>query len=592
MDRHRSPGGESIMTKRRMMNNREIADIFEAVANLMEIKGEAIYRILAYRRAAETLGGLGRDIRDVWEAGELEAIPGVGKAIAGKIDEMISTGRLEFYEKLAAEVPPGLIDVLKVDGVGPKKAARFWKEAGITSLDELEVVAKAGELKMLSGMGAKSEQRILVAIEALRSRPADRHLLDAAWEAAEALMSALRDFDEVVAIEVGGSLRRWRETIGDLDLVAASKNPQEVMKAFVSLPQVSRILGQGDTKTSVELHDGMRVQLWVHPPDRFGSALQYATGSQAHNVKLREIAIKQGLSLSEHGFKRDDGSELLCSEEAMVYRQLGMDWVPPALREDQGELAAAQVDELPELVQEADLRGELHSHTNWSDGKGELEEMIQVAIELGMEYLVISDHSRSLGIANGLSIERLKEQREVLEEVQDKVGEQIHLLHGSEVEILADGSLDYPDEILAWLDIVIASLHTSLTQPRDQVTDRLLNAIRNPHVDVIGHLTGRLIQKRNPADLDVDRILKEGAAHGVVFEINSNAERLDLKDSHARRAIELGCKLAINTDAHHPGHFSFRRYGVGTAQRAWATPQSIVNAWPSGELLKWLKSRG
>jgi DNA polymerase (family 10) len=574
------------------MNNQEIAGIFEAVANLMEIKGEAIYRILAYRRAAETLGSLGRDIRDVWEAEELEAIPGVGKAIAAKIDELIRTGRLEFYDKLASEVPPGLIEVLSVEGVGPKKAAQFWKEAGITSLDALEQAAKAGDLKALSGMGAKSEQRILAGIEALRSRPTDRHLLDDAWETAERLMDALRDMDEILAVEAGGSLRRWRETIGDLDLVAASEDPEIVMKAFVSLPQVSRVLGQGELKTSVELHDGMRVQLWVHPSDRFGTALQYATGSQAHNVKLREMALKQELSLSEHGFKREDGSEILCSEESLVYKHLGIEWIPPAMREDQGELEAAKAGSLPELVQEVDLRGELHAHTNWSDGKGELEEMVRAAIDLGMEYLVISDHSRSLGIANGLSIERLKEQRQLIEEMQDKLGKQIHLLHGSEVEILADGSLDYPDEILAWLDIVIASMHISLTQPRDQVTERLLNAVRNPHVDVIGHLTGRLIQKRDPADLDVDRILKEGASHGVVFEINANAERLDLKDSHAQRALQLGCTLAINTDAHHPSHFLFRRYGVGTAQRAWATPNSILNTWPKQKLIDWVRARG
>ena len=336
------------------MNNQKMAGIFDAVANLMEIKGEAIYRILAYRRAAETLASLGRDIRDVWEAGELEAIPGVGKAIAAKIDEMIRTGQLEFYEKLAAEVPPGLIEVLSVEGVGPKKAAQFWKEAGITSLDALEQAAKAGELKALSGMGAKSEQRILAGIEALRSRSTDRHLLDVAWGTAAKLMEALRDMDEVLAVEAGGSLKRWRETIGDLDLVAASEEPGKVMEAFVALPRVSRVLGQGEMKTSVELHDGMRVQLWVHPPDRFGSALQYATGSQAHNVKLREIALKQGLSLSEHGFKRDDSSEILCSEESQVYEQLGMQWIPPAMREDQGELEAAQAGSLPDLVQEAD----------------------------------------------------------------------------------------------------------------------------------------------------------------------------------------------------------------------------------------------
>jgi DNA polymerase (family 10) len=574
------------------MNNREMADTLEAVANLMEIKGEAIYRILAYRRAAEALRALGRNVRDIWEAGELETIPGVGKAIAGKIDEMIRTDQLAFYKNLAKEVPPGLIEVLKVEGVGPKKAAQFWKEAGIASLEELEAAAKAGELRALSGMGGKSEKKILNGIQALRDRATDRYLLSDAWQAAQGLIEAMRRVKEVKRIESAGSLRRWRETIGDLDLVAASDSPSIVMEAFVGLPQIERVLGKGDTKSSVELRDGMRVQLWVHPPERFGSAWQYATGSQAHNVRLRELALTQGLSLSEHGFKREDGSEILCHEETEVYEQLDLAWIPPELREDLGEIAAAQDADFSNLVTMEDLRGELHAHSNWSDGSVSIDEMAQSAITHGIKYLVISDHSRSLGIANGLSIDQLIQQREEILHVQKKVGEKIRLIQGSEVEILADGSLDYPDEVLAQLDLVIASLHTSLNQPREKVTQRVLNAVRNPHVDIIGHLTGRLINKRNPADLDVESILAEGAAHDVVFEINANAERLDLKDSHARMALEFGCKLAINTDAHSPEHFDFRRFGVGTARRAGAPISSVVNTWPFDEFQAWLIQRG
>jgi DNA polymerase (family 10) len=573
------------------MNNREMAGTFEAIANLMEIKGEAIYRILAYRRAAEALRGLGRDISKIWEAGELEDIPGVGKAIAGKIDEMIRTDRLEFYEKLASEIPPGLIELLKIDGIGPKKAAQFWSEGGITSIEELEEAAKEGRLSSLSGMGSKSEQKIIDGIQALKSRTTERYLLSSAWDTAQALIGAMGKVKEVERIEAAGSLRRSRETIGDLDLLVASEFPTQVMDAFIELPQVERVLGKGDTKASVELVDGMRVQLWVHPSERFGSAWQYATGSQAHNVRLREIALKKGLSLSEHGYKREDGSELLSKDEAEVYAALGLAWIPPELREDQGEIARAQSADFSDLVTLNDLQGELHAHTIWSDGKASIEEMTQSAIGLGMEYLVISDHSRSLGIANGLSIDRLMEQRVKIREVQKKVGKKIRLMHGSEVEIMSDGTLDYPDDVLEQLDIVIASLHTSQKQAKKQVTQRLLNAVRNPHVDIIGHLTGRLINRRDPADLDVEAILKEGAARGVVFEINANAERLDLKDSHARMALDFGCTLAINTDAHHPDHFDFQRFGIGTARRAAAPAQAILNTWSFKDLEAWLKQR-
>jgi DNA polymerase (family 10) len=308
-------------------------------------------------------------------------------------------------------------------------------------------------------------------------------------------------------------------------------------------------------------------------------------------VRLREIALKKGLSLSEHGYKREDGSELLSKDEAEVYAALGLAWIPPELREDQGEIARAQSADFSDLVTLNDLRGELHAHTIWSDGKASIEEMTQSAIGLGMEYLVISDHSRSLGIANGLSIDRLMEQRVKIREVQKKVGKKIRLMHGSEVEIMSDGTLDYPDDVLEQLDIVIASLHTSQKQAKKQVTQRLLNAVRNPHVDIIGHLTGRLINRRDPADLDVEAILKEGAARGVVFEINANAERLDLKDSHARMALDFGCTLAINTDAHHPDHFDFQRYGIGTARRAAAPAQAILNTWSFKDLEAWLKQR-
>jgi DNA polymerase (family 10) len=574
------------------VKNREIAEIFETIADLLEIKGEAVYRVIAYRRAGEALRSLGLDVNIVWEEDGLEAIPSVGKAIAAKIDELLRTGHLEFYEKLTAEVPAGLGDVLTVGGVGPKKAARFWKELDITTLDELEQAARTGKLRQLSGIGERSEARILENIIAQKRQQTGRVLLGEAWTKAQQLLSQLWEIEGVQRAEAAGSLRRMRETIGDLDLLVCAQDTPRVIQAFVAFPEVDRVLGQGEIKASVELIDGLRVQLWVHPQERFGSALQYATGSQGHNVRLREAAQKVGLSLSEHGFQNQEGDMIFCREEEEVYSVLGLPWIPPTLREDRGEIKTAKDVSLPQLVELEDLRGELHTHSKWSDGKSSILEMAEAAIELSMEYLVISDHSRSLGIAGGLSIEDLRAQRAEIKRVQKQLGKRLTLLQGSEVEILANGELDYPDDILQGLDIVIASLHTSLRQPRDQVTERVLRSIKNPHVDIIAHPTGRLIGKRDPADLDIGAIFQAAAEHDTVLEINSNPERLDLKDTHARRALESGCRLAINTDAHHPDHFAFRRFGVGTAQRSWAEAPSIVNTWSLNRLLAWLKTRG
>lgn len=573
------------------MNNREVAGLFSDTADLLEIKGEAIYRILAYRKAAESLSALGEDINDVWRTNRLREIPGVGEAIASKIDELLETGKLTFYDKLAAEIPPSLVEVLKVGDVGPKKAARFWKELGITTLAELEAAAREGRLRGLAGMGERSEARILESIQALTRRETGRISLGVAWPAAQGYLERLRSLAEVDAAEAGGSLRRMRETVGDLDLIVASDDPAAVMEAFLAFPEVERVRGQGETKASVELHDGMRVQLWVHPSAHFGTALQYATGSQAHNVRLRELSLARGLSLSEHGFKPKKGKEIRCATEEEVYETLGLPWIPPEMREDRGEIKAALEGRLPEPITVADMQGELHAHTDWSDGQTSIEGMARAAADLGLRYLVISDHSRSLGVANGLSVERLEAQRKAIAAAQKSV-RGLRLLHGSEVEILADGRLDYPDEVLARLDVVVASLHTSLRQPREKVTSRLLSAIRNPHVDIIGHPTGRMISVREAADLDMESILTAAIENDVALEINANPERLDLNDAHTRRVIDLGGLLSINTDAHHPDHFAFRRYGAGVARRAWAPAEAVINTWPLERLLDWLTARG
>ncbi len=577
------------MTPERM-TNQQLAEIFQTIANLLEIKGEVIYKILAYRKAADSLNALGRDVNEIWQEGKLTEIPGVGKAIAEKIDELLSTGKLEFFEKLTAEMPVSLVELLHVPDLGPKKVALFWKQAGITDLTELEAASRAGQLRDLPGMGEKSETKILSGIEAL-ARRTTRTPLGKAWPIAQDLLAMLREVPGVKAAEAAGSFRRMRATVGDLDLLAAASNSKPVMKAFVNHPDVVRVLGHGDTKSSVEFSFGMRAQLWVHPPERFGTALQYATGSKDHNVRLRELALKKGLSLSDQAFVKKDGTEILCATEEEVYQMLGLPWIPPELREDRGEVQAALAGSLPNLLEVQDIRAELHCHSTWSDGHVSIKEMAEGARGRGRKVLAITDHSYSLGIAGGLTAEDLKKQRSEIDAVQQELGDSILLLQGSEVEIRADGSLDFPDEVLANLDIVFASLHVSLRQPRQQVTQRLLNVIRNPHVDVIGHPTGRLIPDREGADLDMEAVFETCTRSGLALEINAHPARLDLDDVYSHRAIDLGIPLSINTDAHSPDEMDLVHFGVATARRGWVEPEDVINTWSTERLLNWLKNR-
>jgi DNA polymerase (family 10) len=570
--------------------NHQLAEVFQTIANLLEIKGEVIYKILAYRKAADSLESLGQDINEIWRAGKLQEVPGVGKAIAEKIDELLSTGQLGFLEKLKTEVPVSLVELLQVPELGPKKAALFWKQAGITDLAGLEAAARAGKLRDLPGMGEKSEAKIIAGIEAL-SRRTTRTPLGKAWPAAQELLKTLRQMPGVQAAEVAGSLRRMKPTVGDLDLLAAASDSKPVMAAFTSLPQVARVLGSGETKSSVEFNNGLRAQLWVHPPERFGTALQYATGSKDHNVRLRELALKKGLSLSDQAFVRPDGSEILCATEEEVYDQLGLPWIPPELREDRGEVQAALAGKLPRLIAREDLRAELHCHTNWSDGTKTIKEMAEAARERGLRLLAITDHSQSLGVARGLTPERLVEQRKEIDAAQAGLGDSIRLLQGAEVEISAEGELDFDDEVLASLDVVIAALHVSLRQPREKVTQRLLNAIRNPHVDIIAHPTGRLIPDREGADLDMDAVLAAAAESGVALEINAYPARLDLEDIYARRAAEMGIPLCINTDAHSFSDLDLVHFGISMARRGWVGPQQVINTWEPERLEEWFRER-
>ncbi|MDX1616820.1 MAG: DNA polymerase/3'-5' exonuclease PolX [Candidatus Promineifilaceae bacterium] len=575
------------------MNNREIAQTFATIADLLAIRGDSVHRVLAYRRAAENVTELGRDLDAIRQEGKLQDIPGIGATLAAKIAEMLDSGRLEFYETLTAEIPGTLVELLRVEGLGPKRVKQLYDELGIESLEELSAAAQAGRLRELSGLGKKSEAKILAGIATLDRHGDERMLLGVAWPIAHEILSELRALPGVIKAAAAGSLRRMRETTGDIDLLVAAEASAEVMRYFREMQRVDNVLGSGPTKTSVVLHNGVQVDLRVLAPQRWGTLLSYFTGSKAHNVRLREVALAKGFSLNEHAFTSlEDGSEILCASEEAVYEVLDLPYIPPQLREDRGEIEAASARALPELVSLTDLRGDLHMHTTWSDGRQTVREMARAAQALGHEYIVITDHSASLGIANGLSVERLWAQQEEIRAVDEEMGPAFRVLHGSEIEIRADGSLDYTDDVLAGLDFVIASLHMSLAQPRDVITRRALAAIENPHVDMLAHPTGRLMPERAGADLDMDRVLAAAAQHGTILEVNASPSRLDLRDSHVRRALEIGVRLAINTDAHHSDQLELTHFGVGTAQRGWATATSVVNTWPIDRLLRYLRGRG
>jgi DNA polymerase (family X) len=573
-----------------MASNRDVADIFISIADLLEIKSEVVYKILAYRKAADSILNLGRDVNEAWRSGELLSIPGVGKTIAEKIDELLSTGQMEFYEKLKAEVPVTLTELLRVPDLGPKKVTMLWKKAGITSLAELEAAARAGKLRSLPGMGEKTETRIIAGIEAV-ARRTDRMPLAYAWPYAENLLDRLRQVPGVLKAAAAGSLRRMRATVGDLDLLVAAEDPAVVMDAFIRLPDVLLVTSHGEVKSSVEFNNRLRAQLWVQPPERFGSALVYATGSKDHNVRLREMALSKKLSLSDKGFLKEDGGEILCASEEDVYEVLGLPWIPPELREDRGEVEAALKGKLPRLLERADLKADLHTHSPWSDGRYPIKEMAQAAIDRGYTIMAVTDHSGGLGITGGVPADRVLDQRSEIKSIQQELGDSILLLHGMEVEIRADGTLDYPDEVLAQLDLVIASLHVSLRQPRPQITQRMLNAVRNPHVDIIGHPTGRLIPDREGADLDMDAVFSAAAETGVCMEISAHPLRLDLEDIYARRAAELGILISLNTDAHSPKDMDMVHFGVANARRGWLEPHHVINTWEPERLLSWLKGR-
>ncbi len=574
------------------LSNRDIASIFATVADMLEIKGESIHRILAYRRAAETIGELTRDLQSIYDEGTLTDLPHIGKTLADKIEELLTTGELEFFNRLADEIPPGVVAMLAIPGLGPKKVALFWKALGVTTIEELKVAASEGKLRALSGMGTKSEQKVIDGIEAL-DRRTGRVPLGAAYPLAMRILAHLLEQPGAIKGEVAGSLRRRKPTIGDIDILIASNDAAPIMAAFTGMDEVSRVIVEGPTKTSVELVNGQQADLRVLPERHYGTLLSYFTGSKEHNVRLRELALRKGLSLNEMAFSHveGEGEDILCPTEEDVYKVLDLPYVMPELREDRGEIEAAQAGTLPDLITEADILGDLHLHTTWSDGKLSVLEMAQAAIAAGRQYMMVTDHSYGLGMVSGLKPGDIAAQREEIDRANAELGGAFTILHGTECEIRADGTLDFTDEELAQFDIVLASLHTSLRQPRKQITERLLNAIRNPYVRIIGHPRGQQIPDREPADLDMETIFAAAHQHGVALEINANPRRLDLDDVHARRASELGVKLSINTDAHAPEHFDLLHYGIATARRGWVTADDVINTLPVDDLLNWVKEQ-
>ncbi len=572
------------------ISNDEIVELFNDMAAMLEIKGDSVFKIRAYQRAANTIEQLSWSLAAAAAAGDdLRKIPGVGKAISEKVQEYVATGHVAAYDRLAEEVPPNVLGMLEVPGMGPKTVKAVVDELGIGSVAELEQAALDGRLAQLPRMGKKSVENILRHIRAQRMR-SDRTPLGIAAETCAAVSAQLFDAcPGLVSLTPAGSLRRWEETIGDLDLIAISDNPGETGQALASLPSVREVLVHGDAKTSVVVDPGIQIDLRAGEPDGLGAMLQYFTGSQQHNIRLRDYANRQGLSLNEYGITvMESGETERFPDEESFYARLGLPWIPPELRRGADELDLARSGNLPDLVTEADLKGDLHLHSDWSDGKFPLEEMVAAVAAMGYRYMALTDHSQGLGVANGLTPDRLARQIEVLRGLQDRYD--MVILCGSEVDIRADGAMDFPDEVLAMLDWVIASVHNAMSQDRDTMTRRIMRAMKNPHVAAIGHASTRLLGRRDPVDFDIETLLQTARETGTAMEINAAPERLDLKDTHAARARELGVPLVINTDSHHVDGLVNRRFGVAVARRARCGPEHILNTYPAGEFLGWLRT--
>lgn len=598
----------------RALTNGDLARIFHDIGDMLEIKGELVFKTVAYHRAADAIGRSPIDLVAAYRAGTPPRIPGVGAAIGDKIAELARTGRLAFYDRLAAEVPPGLVDLLRLPGLGPKTVRVIHAELGIDSMEDLRHAAEAGQLRAIKGLSAKTEQLIIEGIARLEARP-DRLLLHRAREHIEGIIAALADTPGTTWIEPAGSFRRRRESIGDLDLLAETSDGSALIDRFTGLGLVDSVINRGSYKAAVRLLRGPPVDLMVVPPGAAGTYRIHFTGSKEHNVRLRERARDMGWSLSEKGFLRigEDGEPLTGDAaelrtfftEAEAYAFLGLPFIEPELREDAGEIEAALTDRLPRLITIDDLRGDLHSHSDWSDGVHSIEVMADTARRRGHAYQVLTDHSHSLAIARGLTPDRVEAQRAIIAELNARYAaeeaagtappetppEGFRLLHGCELEIRADGALDYDDDLLARFDLVVASVHVSRRQSRAELTQRTLNGIRSPHVDVIAHPSGRMIGGRDDLDLDWDVVYAEAARTGTVLEMNGSPHRLDLAVERARRAVEVGCLLSVDSDAHKVREFEHLEWGIAQARRAWVEPDRVLNTRSRADLLAWVAAK-
>jgi DNA polymerase (family 10) len=568
------------------MNNLALARVLGEIADLLEIKAENPFKIRAYRNAADTIAHLAEPIAALSEKDRL-GVPGIGKDLAGKLAELIETGSCRYHQELLEEFPPTILDLLHLQGVGPKTVALLYRGLEIKTLDDLERAARDGRIRSLKGMGAKKEGLILKALEE-RQRFAGRRLMAEAHDTAAALVSELRAQAPAADISTVGSLRRGCETCGDLDILAAGA-PASLMDAFINYRLVERVLARGETKSSVLLWGGFQADLRLVPRESLGACQQYFTGSKAHNIALRDRAIQRGLKLNEYGlFRVDDEVRIAGETEEGIYAALGLAMIPPELREHRGEIAAADSGTLPRLIQWQDLRGDLHMHTTATDGRADIETMARAARELGLEYIGIADHSQALAMANGLDEARALEHARAIRDMSARL-EGITVLAGIECDIRPDGSMDLADDCLAQLDFVVASVHSAFNQDTAQMTDRLLRALACPWVDILGHPTGRLILKREPYRFDVELIFAAAAREGVALEINSQIDRLDLDDTHARLARDRGVKLVIDSDAHSPAALGNLRWGATNARRGWIEPGDVVNTRPVAEFLAGLR---
>ncbi|UCD85576.1 MAG: DNA polymerase/3'-5' exonuclease PolX [Deltaproteobacteria bacterium] len=567
------------------MKNLEIARVFMEIADLLEIKGENPFRIRAYRRAAQNLEGLTRDIAEEAGKGTLEGIPGIGKDLAKKIDEYLKSGVVEFYERLKEEIPEGLLDLLAVPGVGPRTAKLLYERLNIQGLDELEKMAREHKLKDLPGLKEKTEENILRGIQLIKSGRERMHL-GLAYSLADEIISTLKSLPEVKQISPAGSLRRMKETVKDIDILIVSSRPAEVMEVFVNLPLAGEILARGETKSSIRTREGTQVDLRVVEPECFGAALAYFTGSKAHNIRLREMARKKGLKVNEYGiFKEKSGQKIAGKEEADIYQTLNLPFIPPELREDLGEIEAARKGNLPSLVSPKQIRGDLHVHSKWSDGAHSIEELARAARKIGYEYVAVTDHSQSLGIAGGLKEKDLLKQIDEIGTINRKL-KGFRLLTGTEVDIRGDGSLDIADELLARLDVVVAAIHSGFKQGKEKLTKRMVRAIKNRYVNIIAHPSGRLLGEREAYELDWEEVMREARKNRTALEINAYPQRLDLNDIRCRQAKELGLSLAISTDSHTINQFGTMNLGVATARRGWLEKKDIINTLPLPQLIK------